>query len=85
MHAENPTSPTHHAVTLRQSCFLRTLLLEPHTLVCVKRPSECPCPFVQDVKCFVPDAQEVGSGTQICICGGTNCAQVENLVNKFAK
>jgi hypothetical protein len=54
------------------------------TLVCVKRPIECPCPVVQDVKCIVPDTQDAGSGTRLCIRGGTDCAQIEKLVNKFA-
>ncbi|KAN0137394.1 hypothetical protein V8E53_004839 [Lactarius tabidus] len=55
------------------------------SLVCVQRPMDCPCPVVQDIKCIVPDAQEPGSGTRLCIRGGTDCAQVEKLVNKFAK
>ncbi|KAH9167153.1 hypothetical protein EDB89DRAFT_1998752 [Lactarius sanguifluus] len=57
----------------------------PDTLVCVKQPIDCPCPIVQDVKCVVPDAQEVGGGTRLCIRGGTNCAQVEKLAKKYAK
>ena len=70
------------AVSFAVSC---SEYLCPDTHVCVKRPIECPCPFVQDVKCFVPDAQEVGSGTRLCIRGGTTCTQVEKLANKFAK
>ncbi|KAI0298934.1 hypothetical protein BC826DRAFT_906804 [Russula brevipes] len=53
------------------------------TLVCVAKPVDCPCPNVQDIKCVVPDAQDVGSGTRVCIRGATNCAQVEKLVKKF--
>ncbi|KAH9959233.1 hypothetical protein BC827DRAFT_1111034, partial [Russula dissimulans] len=52
------------------------------TLVCVTRPVDCPCPNVEDVKCVVPDPQEAGSGTRLCIRGGTDCAQVEKLVRK---
>ena len=54
------------------------------TLVCIKRPIECPCRVVQDVKCVVPDTQDAGSGTRLCIRGATNCAQIEKLANKFA-
>ena len=55
------------------------------SLVCVQRPMDCPCPVVQDVKCIVPDAQEPGSGTRLCIRGATDCSQVEKQVTKFAK
>ncbi|KAI0246549.1 hypothetical protein BJV78DRAFT_1134966 [Lactifluus subvellereus] len=57
----------------------------PDTLVCVTKPVDCPCPNVQDIKCVVPDAQEAGSGTRICVRGGTDCVQVEKLAKKFAK
>ncbi|KAI9445856.1 hypothetical protein BJY52DRAFT_1314513 [Lactarius psammicola] len=83
MHAESRT---------QKNCTLRYFVtvscsdyLCPDTLVCVKRPIDCPCPIVQDVKCIVPDTQEVGGGTRLCIRGGTNCAQVEKLARKFAK
>src|SRR6267142_1614467 len=54
------------------------------TLVCVHKPVDCPCPNVQDIKCVVPDSQDVGSGTRLCVRGGTDCAHVEKLVKKFA-
>ncbi|KAH9983051.1 hypothetical protein BJV74DRAFT_852256 [Russula compacta] len=57
----------------------------PDTLVCVTKPVDCPCPNVEDVKCVVPDAQDAGSGTRLCIRGDTNCAQIEKLVKKFEK
>ncbi|KAI0265880.1 hypothetical protein BC834DRAFT_824541 [Gloeopeniophorella convolvens] len=55
------------------------------TLVCVKKPVECPCPNVQDIRCVVPDALEHGSGTPLCVRGRGDCAEVEKLANKFAK
>ncbi|KAF8467083.1 hypothetical protein DFH94DRAFT_639035 [Russula ochroleuca] len=55
------------------------------TLVCVAKPIDCPCPNVEDIKCVVPDAQEPGSGTRLCIRGGTDCSQLEKLVKKFSQ
>ena len=52
--------------------------------MCVHQPVDCPCPNVEDIKCIVPDTQDAGSGTRLCVRGGTDCAQVENLVKKFA-
>jgi hypothetical protein len=54
------------------------------TLVCVAKPIDCPCPNVQDIKCVVPDEQDAGSGTRFCIHGGTDCLQLEKLVEKFS-
>ncbi|KAI9462032.1 hypothetical protein F5148DRAFT_1016300 [Russula earlei] len=54
------------------------------TLMCVTRPVDCPCPNVQDIKCIVPDAEQVGGGTRLCIRGGTDCQQVEKLAKKFS-
>ncbi len=55
------------------------------TLVCVSKPIDCPCPNVEDIKCVVPDAQDGGSGTRLCIRGGTDCAQIERLAKKFSQ
>jgi hypothetical protein len=55
------------------------------TLVCVSKPIDCPCPNVEDIKCVVPDAQDGGSGTRLCIRGRTDCAQVEKLEKKFSQ
>ncbi len=55
------------------------------TLVCVSKPIDCPCPNVEDIKCIVPDSQDGGSGTRFCIRGGTDCAQIEKLANKFSQ
>ena len=52
--------------------------------MCVHQPVDCPCPNVEDIKCIVADKQDAGSGTRLCVRGGTDCAQVENLVKKFA-
>ncbi|KAH9987796.1 hypothetical protein BJV77DRAFT_1024234 [Russula vinacea] len=38
-----------------------------------------------DIKCVVPDAQDAGSGTRFCIRGGTDCSQLEKLVEKFSQ
>jgi hypothetical protein len=55
------------------------------TLVCVTKPMDCPCPNVEDIKCVVPDVQDAGSGTRLCIRGGTDCGQLEKLVKKFSQ
>jgi len=54
------------------------------TLDCARRPSDCPCPDVQDIKCDIPG---VGGddGTYVCIRGNTGCAEVERLLLKGAK
>jgi len=56
----------------------------PATLDCVRRPSDCPCPDVQDVKCRVPD---VGGDddTYVCVRGDNGCSQVERLLLKGTK
>jgi hypothetical protein len=90
MHAESRTWPLPHCYVNKLNYSLLVIVscsdyLCQDSLVCVQRTIDCPCPVVQDVKCIVPDAQEAGSGTRLCIRGGTDCAQVEKLVNKFAK
>ncbi|KAI0065853.1 hypothetical protein BV25DRAFT_1798176 [Artomyces pyxidatus] len=54
------------------------------TMTCVERPVDCPCPHVHDVKCVVPDAQEDGDGTRLCIRGAIDCGMVERLAKNFA-
>ncbi|KAI0774424.1 hypothetical protein C8Q74DRAFT_834032 [Fomes fomentarius] len=54
----------------------------PDTLVCVAQPSDCPCPDVQDVKCLIPDAQDHGASTVVCVRGQDECAQVQRLSGK---
>ncbi|TEB30094.1 hypothetical protein FA13DRAFT_1733904 [Coprinellus micaceus] len=54
----------------------------PETLDCVVRPSECPCPNVQDVKCLIPAGPEGGDATVLCVRGSDGCAQVERLMKK---
>ncbi|KIJ20341.1 hypothetical protein PAXINDRAFT_166419 [Paxillus involutus ATCC 200175] len=56
----------------------------PDSLACVGRPLECPCPNVEDIKCTVPDAQDVGSGTVVCV-RGDGCAAVESLAHAYSK
>lgn len=57
----------------------------PDTLVCVSNPTHCPCPNAEDVRCMVPDAEEKGGATVLCVRGASDCAEVEKLTRKFAK
>jgi hypothetical protein len=92
MHADSstcrcPHSPSFSIDQLTLGCACNSSLLGiplPRNLVCVHKPVDCPCPNGQDIKCVVPDTQDVGSGTRLCVRGGTDCAQVEKLVKKFA-
>ncbi|KAG8218680.1 hypothetical protein J3R82DRAFT_4347 [Butyriboletus roseoflavus] len=56
-----------------------SLYLCPDSLVCVARPSECPCPREEDVKCIVPDAEDEEGGTVVCVRGASGCGAVERL------
>ncbi|KIO30185.1 hypothetical protein M407DRAFT_20652 [Tulasnella calospora MUT 4182] len=49
----------------------------PVTLDCVKRPSECPCPNAEDIKCLIPDSESRGDGTVVCVRGDKGCKSVE--------
>lgn len=51
----------------------------PHTLACVPEPSHCPCPDVQDIKCLVPDAEDQGASTVLCVRGQNECDDVQRL------
>ncbi|KAF8646380.1 hypothetical protein AX16_007246 [Volvariella volvacea WC 439] len=53
----------------------------PTTLDCVPRPADCPCPYVEDIKCTIPDAD--GQATVVCVRGGQGCQEVENLANRI--
>ncbi|KAI0832581.1 hypothetical protein BC628DRAFT_330766 [Trametes gibbosa] len=55
----------------------------PDTLVCVTLPSDCPCPDVQDVKCLVPDAQDKGASTVVCVRGQEECQDVQRKSRKI--
>ncbi|KAH0839967.1 hypothetical protein J3R83DRAFT_923 [Lanmaoa asiatica] len=53
---------------MRYSCISAvpcSLYLCPDSLVCVARPSECPCLREEDIKCIVPDAEDVEAGTVV--------------------
>ncbi|KAF5358972.1 hypothetical protein D9758_004783 [Tetrapyrgos nigripes] len=52
----------------------------PTTLDCVTRPTQCPCPETEDIKCVIPDSEESESGTVVCVRGPEECEQVERLV-----
>ncbi|TRM68136.1 hypothetical protein BD626DRAFT_480882 [Schizophyllum amplum] len=49
----------------------------PGTLECVARPTDCPCPDVQDIKCLIPDKAD--GATMVCVRGEEGCAGVEKL------
>jgi hypothetical protein len=88
MHADSRTYCCHLALVIPHICFLTVSCSEylcQDTLVCVPKPIDCPCPNVEDIKCVVPDAQDAGSGTRLCIRGGTDCTQLEKLVKKFSQ
>ena len=51
----------------------------PDSLVCVARPSECPCPREEDIKCIIPDEEDTEAGTVVCVSGASGCAVVERL------
>ncbi|KAI9056531.1 hypothetical protein FKP32DRAFT_1599261 [Trametes sanguinea] len=55
----------------------------PDTLVCVAQPSECPCPNVEDIKCLIPDAQDKGASTVVCVRGQQECTDVKNKSRKI--
>ena len=57
----------------------------PDTLVCVSQPSDCPCPDVQDVKCLIPDAQDQGASTVVCVRGQDECADVHREYRRTAR
>ncbi|KIJ70150.1 hypothetical protein HYDPIDRAFT_79223 [Hydnomerulius pinastri MD-312] len=57
----------------------------PDSLACVGQPSECPCPNVEDTKCVIPDAQDAGAGTVVCVRGEGGCAAVERLSHAYSK
>ncbi|TFK43686.1 hypothetical protein BDQ12DRAFT_675391 [Crucibulum laeve] len=55
----------------------------PHTLDCVARPADCPCPNVEDVKCVIPDMEgDIEDSTIVCVRGRNDCAEVERLVRR---
>ncbi|EDR12339.1 uncharacterized protein LACBIDRAFT_311640 [Laccaria bicolor S238N-H82] len=53
----------------------------PTTLDCVRRPVDCPCPDIQDVKCIIPDMEgDVEDATVVCTRGQNDCVEVEKLM-----
>ncbi|KAF8309142.1 hypothetical protein DL93DRAFT_1785219 [Clavulina sp. PMI_390] len=55
----------------------------PSTLVCVSKPTDCPCPHPQDVKCVIQDEQskKTSAGTVMCISGASGC----DVLDRFSK
>ncbi|KAJ7781021.1 hypothetical protein B0H16DRAFT_1404126 [Mycena metata] len=51
----------------------------PATLHCVGGPVDCPCPDPEDIKCTIPDSDEKGAATVVCVRGENECRQVERL------
>jgi len=52
----------------------------PQTLDCVAKPTDCPCPNFEDVKCIIFDSR--GEGTVVCTRGQQDCLEVERLMKK---
>ncbi|KAI6152216.1 hypothetical protein BKA82DRAFT_4108531 [Pisolithus tinctorius] len=58
----------------------------PDSLVCVAQPSECPCPYAEDVRCVIPDLQDGGAaGTVACVRGTEGCSVIERLASPFSR
>ncbi|KAF4620065.1 hypothetical protein D9613_005128 [Agrocybe pediades] len=58
----------------------------PETLDCVAKPSQCPCPNAEDIKCIIPDSEGgAEDATVICTRGQNECAEVERLMRKGSK
>ncbi|KAG2154986.1 uncharacterized protein EDB93DRAFT_1202220 [Suillus bovinus] len=56
----------------------------PSTLMCVKRPADCPCPNAEDIKCTIPDAIDTAAATVVCVRGVGECTPVERLTRSFS-
>jgi hypothetical protein len=55
----------------------------PQTLDCVAKPTDCPCPNAEDIKCIIPDpGSSRGEGTVVCSRGRNDCLEVERLMKK---
>lgn len=72
---------TRHLCSFAVPCGL---YLCPDSLVCVTRPSECPCPREEDIKCVIPDAEDEENGTVVCARGASGCGAVERLAHARA-
>jgi len=58
----------------------------PETLDCVAKPSQCPCPNPEDIKCVIPDSEGgPDDATVICTRGQNECAEVDRLMRKGVK
>ncbi|KIY73807.1 hypothetical protein CYLTODRAFT_416832 [Cylindrobasidium torrendii FP15055 ss-10] len=55
----------------------------PTTLNCVKSPSDCPCPYVEDIKCIIPDKDSRDGSTVVCARGQEGCDQIKRLSKKL--
>ena len=53
----------------------------PTTLSCVINPADCPCHYVEDKKCLIPDSEIKGAATVVCVRGPNGCADVDRLSN----
>ena len=55
----------------------------PATLDCVQLPRDCPCPYVEDIKCLILDTVAgTEEATVVCTRGQNGCVEVENLLKK---
>ncbi|KAG2369654.1 hypothetical protein BDR07DRAFT_1266703 [Suillus spraguei] len=56
----------------------------PSTLACVKRPTDCPCPNAEDIKCTIPDAVDREAATVVCVRGVEECTPVKRLMSLYS-
>lgn len=55
----------------------------PATMDCVPLPRDCPCPYVEDIKCLILDmVAGTEDATVVCTRGQNGCVEVENLLKK---
>ncbi|KAJ7721176.1 hypothetical protein DFH07DRAFT_858054 [Mycena maculata] len=73
----------HHSGASQWAAHLESVscsqYLCPATLDCVGGPVDCPCPDAEDIKCTIPDADESGAATVVCVRGNDECRTVERL------
>lgn len=57
----------------------------PDSLICVAHPAECPCPYVEDIKCTIPHPQDgSAAATVVCVRGAEGCSAVERLATAYS-
>ncbi|KIM68896.1 hypothetical protein SCLCIDRAFT_104517 [Scleroderma citrinum Foug A] len=57
----------------------------PDSLICVAHPAECPCPYVEDIKCTIPQPQDgSAAATVVCVRGAEGCSAIERLATSYS-